>query len=137
MVTRSLRQAENVTSELRKTNTRLVFGAISSSAACTLFAGITAARGPLIGQGTDGWRLACVISAVLAFAATLCIGLSQQLKIGDLLSTANRCVGKLRSLDVVITTGGRSWEEVTNEYAEIEEAFPEYCEPPQPSPDRP
>jgi hypothetical protein len=135
MVKNSLREAERIASQLRKTNTRLVFAGISSSAACTLFAGLTAARGPLLREGPAGWRLACIISAILAFAATLCIGLDQQLRINDRLSTAYRCVGRLRSLEVIITTGGRSWQEVTSEYAEIEGAFPEYCEP-RPTPSR-
>ena len=130
MVTNSLRKAERLAAELRRKNTRLVVAGISSSALCALFAGITAARGPLIGTGPDGWRLACTISAVLAFGTTLCIGLSQQLGISDRLSTANQCVGRLRSLGVTITTSSRRWEDVTNEYAEIEQTFPEYCEPP-------
>jgi hypothetical protein len=137
MVMHSLVQAEGIASELRKTNTRLVFAGISSSAACTLVAGITAARGPFIGEGPPGWKLACIVSAVLAFGATLSIGLGQQLRISDRLSSANRCVGRLRSLDVYIAAGSRTLEEVTNEFAEIEEAFPEFCERPQPRLARP
>lgn len=130
MVTNSLRKAERVAAALQKKNTRLVVAGISSSAAVTLFAGSTALQGrPLIGKGPDGWRLACTISAVLAFAATLCIALDKQLRISDRLSTANVCVGRLRSLDVLITTGCRSFEELTNDYIEIEQAFPEYCDP--------
>jgi hypothetical protein len=127
MVRNSLRQAERIAAQLRKANTRLVCTSISSSAACTLVAGITAASGPLVREGPDGWRLACIVSAILAFVATVCIGVGQQLRINDRLSTANRCVGRLRSLDVIITTNSRSWEEATKEYAEIEQTFPEFC----------
>jgi hypothetical protein len=131
MVTRSLRNAESVARRLRRTNTLLLSAAISSSAMCTLFAGMTATAGkPLIGQGTPGWRLVCAVSAVLAFLATLCLGLSQQLRIGDRLATANQAVGRLRSLYVAMVTSSRSWDGIAQAYADIEQAFPEYCESP-------
>jgi hypothetical protein len=124
-VTKSRQKAERIGSRLQTANVRLIFVSLSSSAACTLAAGITAANGPLIGEGSDGWRLACITSAVLSFVATLFIGLSQHLRIGDRLSMINQCLGRLRSLDVIITTGSRPLDDVIKEYAEIAEAFPE------------
>ena len=124
-VTNSLRKAERVTVGLSKANTRVVFASVFGSAACTLVAGITAAHGPVVGEGPDGWRLACTISAVLAFEATVAIGLGHQLRISDRLSTAHQCVGRLRSLDVVIMTPGTSLEDAINEYVEIVQTFPE------------
>ena len=92
-VTASLRKAEVKAAELRKADRRLVVAGISSSAGCTLVAGVTAAQGLVILSGTSGWRLACFVSASLAFAATVCGGLGQQLKFGDQLSTTNQCIG--------------------------------------------
>jgi hypothetical protein len=63
--------------------------------------------------------------------ATFCLGLSQQLRLGDQLTTAHRCVGRLRSLDTIIMTLSRSCDEIAAEYAELEQAFPEYCQPPR------
>ena len=60
------------------------------------------------------------------FAATVCGGLGQQLKFGDQLSTTNQCIGRLRSLHVLITTGTGDW--VTEEYAEIAQTFPEFVD---------
>ena len=124
-VTASLRKAEKIASGLRKANTRLLIAGIASSAASTLVAGITAAQGPVIGQGTEGWRVACIVAAVFAFASTISTGLVQQLRIGDRLSEGMQGVGRLRSLDVTITTGSQSWKEIIKEYEEITKTYPE------------
>jgi len=122
----SLKKAEKIVKGRRKTNTSLLVAGMTSSAASTLVAGITAAGGPVIGSGIEGWRLACSAAAVLGFAATICSGISQQLKISDRISEATQCVGKLRALDVGITTGSRSWEEIVLEYQEITKLYPEF-----------
>ena len=121
----SLRKAEERTAGLRKANTRLLVSGMASSAASTLVAGITAAQGPVIGEGAEGWRVACIVAAVFGFASTVSTGLVQQLKIGDRLSKGNQCLGKLRALDVSITTGSRSWKEIAEEYEEIARTCPE------------
>ena len=121
----SLQKAEEIVSGLRKANIRLLVAGMASSAASTLVAGITAAQGPVVGEGTEGWRVACIVAAVFGFASTVSTGLSQQLKINDRLSEGTQCVSKLRSLDVVITTGSRSWEEIVKEYEEIAKTYPE------------
>jgi len=124
VVKTSLQKAEEAVSGLRKTNTRLFAAGIGSSAASTLIAGITAARGPMIGEGTEGWRIACIIVAIAGFASTLIAGLSQQLRISERLSEGTQIVGKLRYLDMIAATGKRSWEEIVREYEEIIKAFP-------------
>ncbi len=121
----SLRKTEERTAGLQKANTRLLVSGMVSSAGSTLIAGITAAQGPIIGEGAEGWRVACIIAAVFGFVSTVCTGLVQQLKIGDRLSKGNQCLGKLRSLDLAITTGSQSWEEIIQEYQEIARAYPE------------
>jgi len=126
MVKESLRRAEQRAVGLRKTNTQLLVASIVSSAATVLVAGGTAAAGPVVGQGIPGWRMACVVAAILAALSTVCTGLTQQLKIGDRLSQGNLCVGRLKSLDVAIVTGGHAWEEITKEYAEIARIYPEF-----------
>jgi len=125
MVKASLHKAEESTSGLRQTNTRLLVASIVSSAATAVVAGGTSVMGPVIGQGIPGWRLACTVAAILAFTSTVCTALTQQLRIGDRLTEGNQCVGRLRSLDLTIITGERSWEEITKEYGEIAKAYPE------------
>lgn len=121
----SLQKTEERTAGLWTANTRLLVSGMVSSAASTLVAGITAVQGPIIGKGVNGWRVACIVAAVFGFVATVCTGLVQQLKIGDRLSKGNQCLGKLRSLDLAITTGSQSWEEIVQEYQEIVKAYPE------------
>ncbi len=121
----STRKAERVVADLRKTDMRLTTTTIVSSAASTLVAGITAAAGPLVGEGPEGWRVACIFAAILAFVSTVGTGISQGQKISDRLSEGNQCVGRLRYLDVTITTGSRSWEEVAQEYEEIAKTYPQ------------
>ena len=127
-VKESLRKTATVTSELRRADRRLVVASISSSAACTLVAGVTAAQGPVVMTGIPGWRLACIVSAGLAFVATVSSGIGQQMRISDRLAIVNQCAGRLRSLDVVASMGSRDWREVTDEYAEIAKAFPAYVD---------
>jgi hypothetical protein len=78
--------------------------------------------------GIPGWRLACIVSAGLAFVATVSGGIGQHMKIGDRLATVNQCAGRLRSLDVVASMGSREWREITDEYADIAKDFPELVE---------
>lgn len=122
----SLRQAEAVTSELRRSNTRLLVTGISASAGATLVAGITAAVGPVVGEGDAGWRLACIVAAIFAFISTVSTGLKQQLKFSDRLSKGLRCVGKLRSLELTITAGDGDRQKIVEEYEKIAETYPEF-----------
>ena len=121
----SLRKAEVIVSGYRKNNTILLSTTVISSAAATLVAGVTAATGPLAISGTEGWRIACIIAAIFSLVSTVSTGLSQQLKISDRLTEGKQGLGKLRYLDVVITTGSISWEDVTKEYEGIAKAYPE------------
>lgn len=126
IVKESLRIAQEQTASLRNTSTRLVVASIASSAITTLVAGGTAVSGPVVGEGDAGWRLACILAAIFAFASTICTGLTQQLKISERLSQGIACVGRLKSLDIAIVTNISDWQEITKEYAEIAKAYPEF-----------
>ena len=115
----SLQQAQTYTVHLRTNYTRLLVGGLVSSAATTLVAGGTALGGPTAGIGDAGWRLACVIAAVLSLASTICVGIGQQLKLGERLPQAQLCVGQLRALDVQLGLGSRDWTDIAKEYEEI------------------
>ena len=125
-VKRSLKKAEGIISGRKKTNTGLLFAGMTTSAASTLVAGITAAQGPLIGTGIEGWRVACIIAAVFGFASTIITGLSQQLKVNDRVIEGNQCVSKLRALDVGIITGSRNREEIIGDYEGLAKTYPEF-----------
>ena len=121
----SLRKAEGIVSGYRKNNTTLLITTIISSAGATMVAGVTAAVGPIAGGGIEGWRMACIIAAIFGLVSTVSTGLTQQLKISDRLLEGRQGLGKLRHLDVVITTGSIGWEEIASEYEGIAQEYPE------------
>ena len=128
MVKDSLLKAQEITSGLRKKNTRLLVAGMVFSAGTTLVAGCTAVAGPVVGDGVAGWQIACIVAAILAFASTVSTALTTQLKFGEQLSHGNQCIGRLKSLDVAIATGGENWEEVAKEYGEIVKAYTVFIE---------
>ena len=121
----SLRKAEDYTLRLRRTYTRLVVGGFAGSATTLLVAGGTAVRGPLVGSGVEGWRLACVVAALLSLISTICVGLVQQLKLGERVPRGQLCIGRLRALDVALAIEGREFDEIAKEYEGVVKEFPE------------
>ncbi|MDZ7843597.1 MAG: hypothetical protein U5K99_02160 [Anaerolineales bacterium] len=121
----SLDLARDFVKGRKKLHNALVFSSVTSSAAATLVAGVTAAQGPVVGTGPAGWRLACTVAAVFGFTATVSNGISQQLKVNEKLVEGTQCLKKLRSLDIGLTTGSKGFEEVTREYQEIARTYPE------------
>ena len=73
----SLRKAQNYTLRFRRIHTRLVVVGFVGSAVAVLVAGGTSIQGPLVGSGVEGWRLACVVAALLSLVSTVCVGLVQ------------------------------------------------------------
>ncbi len=121
----NLRRANGMIANYQHTNTWLLTATIVSSAASTLVAGLAATIGPPMGIEAAGWRAACILAAIFGFIATVSTGLSQQLKISDRLFESKQAMGRLRYLDVVMTTGSKSWGEITKEYEEIAKAYPD------------
>lgn len=121
----SLRRAETYTLGLRKAYTRLVIGGLVSSAATTLVAGGTALQGPLLGTGTTGWRITCIVAALLSLISAICVGAGQQLKLGERLPQGLLCVGRLRALDMALAIESRDWNDIAIEYEEIVKGFAE------------
>jgi len=121
----ALLQANGQVEKLRKTDFRLAAASFVSSAAGTIVAGVTAAGGPVVGEGIPGWRLACLVAAGLSFGATALTGVARQLKLGDRRATALQCVGRLKGLEAALAIGSRPREEVAREYEEVVRIFPE------------
>jgi hypothetical protein len=126
MVKGSLQKAQKQVSNLRKTNTGLIIGNIVCSSAATLIAGVTAAAGPIVGEGPSGWRTSCILAAILAFVSTVSTGFVQQLKFEERLMNGHQCVNRLRELDLMITTGSSSWDDISNEYRDIARNYPDH-----------
>jgi hypothetical protein len=122
----SLHHAEQQAESLRKNNTRLLVTGLACSSGATLVAGITATIGPVVGEGIPGWRAACIVAALFGFISTLSMGLNQRLRFSQRLSTVTQCVGKLRSLDLLIMSGEYERQEIVKKYTEIVETYPEF-----------
>jgi len=121
----SLREAEAYSLRARKTYTWLVIGGLIGSAVTVLVAGGTAVQGPVGVTGIAGWRLACIIAAILSLISTICVGLVQQLKLGERLPKGQLCTAQLRALDLSLEIQGREPDEVLKEYEDILKAFPD------------
>ncbi|MGC9346547.1 MAG: hypothetical protein ACP5JG_00290 [Anaerolineae bacterium] len=116
---------ENRIGQLQRANRSLLASGIISSAASTLATGATAANGPVVGSGTPGWRLACIVAAVFSFGATVAVGLNQRLKIGEKLAEGRQCTGHLRALEVAMATGSRPRDEIVKDYEELVRTYPD------------
>jgi hypothetical protein len=115
----SLHRALKYAVGLRKTHTGLAIGGLISSAVATLVAGVTAALGPVVGTGIEGWKLACIVAAALSLISTLCMGIQEQLKFGERVPQGQLCVARLRAIEGALALGSRAWDEVAKEYKEI------------------
>lgn len=79
----------------------------------------------MVGEGTPGWRMACIAAAAFGLLSTLSSGASQQLKVSDRYTDCKECAGKLKSLQITIATGSRPWEEIALEYEGIVRSYPD------------
>ena len=122
----SAEKAERITERLRRLNQGYLIASITSSGVSTLVAGLTAAQGPVVGSGIEGWRVACLVAALFAFISTVVTLLNQQMKISDRLAEGTRCVGRLRALDVMLLMGHQDWQKITGEYEYIVRAHPDF-----------
>jgi hypothetical protein len=121
----SLKQAGDFVQRRKKLHTALVVSSVISSAAATLIAGLTAAQGPVVGTGTEGWRLACGAAAVFGFSATVSSGISRQLKVNEKLVLGTQCLKQLQSLEIGLSTGSKDLDEAAREYRELVHTYPE------------
>ena len=113
----SLKATERHSARFGKINFGLYASGIISGAAATLVAGMAALSGPVVGQGTTGWQITCLIAAVFGFIATLSTGFSGPAIERN--TQSKLCYGRLKSLDVSVATGSRTWDEITQEYEDI------------------
>ena len=118
-ITQHLRTVTAQGASLRRLNTLLIITSLVSSGLTTLLTGLTATRGPMIASGIPGWRLACVIAALLSFAGALCTGIMQQMRVAERLAKTPECLGNLRALDASIVAGRRADSEIAAEYEGI------------------
>jgi hypothetical protein len=121
----SLQNAELNASRSRRFNSFLLITSILTASATTMVTAVTAATGPIIGEGTEGWKISCIIAAALGFVTTVCVGINQAFSFAQRLSRLNECAGRLRALEVSMKTGRAHWDDIATEYAAIVRDFTE------------
>ena len=121
----SLAKAQKASTGYRRLNLVLVLTSLSSSALGTLITGLTVANGPIIGTGVPGWRISCILAAILGFLTTMSVGLSQQLRVSERLANSHNCSGRLRALELILATQSKPWDLVVQDYETVLREFPD------------
>jgi hypothetical protein len=125
-IEQNLRAVEAVAYRLRRTSVRLVAASLGATGAATLAAGMTAATGPLAGEGPPAWRWTCGLIAVATAASGVLTGLQQHLRFPERSAQAQACAGRLRALHVAVGLSRRAPDEVAREDEEILTQYPEF-----------
>lgn len=120
-----LRQVEGKAARLRRVNLRAQTVNLALTTLATLLAGLTAAGGPLVGEGPPAWRWSCGAIAVATAAAGLVAGLHQRLEVPERLARVLSCAGRLRSLGLALQLARLSPAEVGHEYEQLVASYPE------------
>lgn len=121
----SLSSADLYTQRSQKLNASLTIITIVGSALTAFITALTAVEGPVVIPGLLNWQGACSIGAVLSVITTIASGLSQQMNTSRRWVEGSQCVGRLRALELVVSTKTRDANEITTEYAEILRTYAE------------
>ena len=112
-------KVETVSKNLKKANSRFIYISIIASSLATLLSGLTAALGPLAGQGAPAWKITCGGVAVLTAFAGIFTGLHQRMSIPERLSKCYLCLGKLNSLELALTVTKRDPLGVAKDFEDV------------------
>lgn len=121
-----LRAAEAASLSLRRANLYLVAASLCTAALATLIAGLTAATGPLAGEGPPAWRWTCGVIAVVTATSGILTGLLQHLRLQERSAQALACTGRLRALHVALGLARRDPGDVARDYEEVLSQYPEF-----------
>jgi hypothetical protein len=99
----ALRRAELYCARTRRWDTRLLIISIICGAVATVLAGGTVIGGKSALDAVGGWRILCAIVAVFTASGTVAGALHKSFQITTRLSSAEKCVARLRTLDAAIT----------------------------------
>ena len=121
----NLRRVEVRAARLRRVNVRVQSANLILTTLATLLAGLTAAAGPLVGEGPPAWRWTCGAIAVVTAAAGLTAGFHQRFQLPDQLARVLSCAGRLRSLELGLQLARLSPQEASHEYEQLIASYPE------------
>ena len=120
-----LRRIEARSRELDRLDFRLVASSLAATALATVLAGLTAAAGPLAGEGPPAWRLTCGAIAVITALSGALTGAHQRFRVPERRAQALTCLGRLRALELALGISRRDPTDVAREYQEVLAQHPE------------
>jgi hypothetical protein len=120
-----LQRVERRVARLRRLNVQTLALSLVFSTIATLLAGLTAASGPLVGEGPPAWRWSCALIALVTAAATFTTGIQQRFKVPEQLARALACAGQLRSLDLGLELARLAPDAAGAEYEQLLVSYPE------------
>jgi hypothetical protein len=117
----ALRRAELYCARTRRWDTRLLIISILCGAAATVLAGGTVIGGKPALEALGGWRILCSIVAVFTASGTAAGALHKSLQITTRLSSAEKCVARLRALDATIAASDLPTDNALETFRRISE----------------
>ena len=117
----ALRRAELYCATTRRWDTRLLIISILCGAAATVLAGGTVIGGKPALEAVGGWRILCSIVAVFTASGTAAGALHKSLQITTRLSSAEKCVARLRALDATIAASDLPTDNALETFRRISE----------------
>jgi hypothetical protein len=117
----ALRRAEFYYIKTRRWDTRLLIMSIICGALTTVLAGGTVIGGKPALDAVGGWRILCSIVAMLTASGTVAGALHKSFQITTRLSNAEKCVARLRALDIAITASDLSTADALETFRHISE----------------
>jgi hypothetical protein len=120
-VREALRRAEFYCGKARRWDTRLLIISIICGALATVLAGGTVIGGKPALDAVGGWRILCSIVAVLTASGTVAGALHKSFSISTRLSNAEKCVARLRALDLAIAASDLSTTDALQTFQHISE----------------
>ena len=121
----NLARTQHEARRLRRSTLQFLYLSLVTSAFATILAGLTAAYGPLAGEGPPAWRWTCGIVAVLTGLAGLFTGLYERLGLAESLSQILACTGRLKALEVALTLSNRESGLVARDFEDLVTQFPD------------
>jgi hypothetical protein len=120
-VRNALQRAEFYYVRTRHWDTRLLIISIICGALATVLAGGTVIGGKPALDSVGGWRMLCSIVAILTASGTAAGALHKSFQISTRLSNAEKCVARLRALDVAIAASDLSTGDALETFQHISE----------------
>jgi hypothetical protein len=117
----ALQRAEAYCGKIRPWDSRLSVISILCGAIATVLAGGAVAGGKPAMDALGGWRVLCSMVAVFTAAGTTAGALHKTLQITTRVSSAEKCISRLRALEATIAATDSPAEEALQKFQRISE----------------